>query len=124
MEDQEIIISCTECGFVFGQNHKGIDCPCCGSERKHAHIIQRECLELSESNRMRAKSSGMSGYVRDIKNKEKISNSGNKAEEIIDIDRTNPEKTTKYHRVKEEKDGVWQTVHEHTEEYQAKRRKK
>jgi hypothetical protein len=55
-------------------------------------------------------------------NRTKFSRQGEEAREILDIDRTDLRKTKKYHRVEELRDGQWETVHEHEEEFNARRR--
>lgn len=47
---------------------------------------------------------------------------GKEARELLDIDRSHPEKTIRRHRVEENHGRRWRVVHEHTDEAPAKRR--
>ena len=77
---------------------------------------------MRESLVLEANRSGWRRFVRRLVNRTKFSRQGKEAREILDIDRSDPQKTKKYHRVEELEDGQWKTIHEHQEEFGAKRR--
>ena len=60
--------------------------------------------------------------MRRIVDRAKLSRQGKEAREILDIDRSDLQKTKKYHHVEELVNAQWKTVHDHREEFDAKRR--
>jgi len=116
--------ACMGCGYEFGDFSDCEPCPLCGGVRRRVSVIKmmRERIELSEGSVFEAKRPGWKRFLRKVVDRAKRSRQGKKAREILDIDRTNPQKTTKYHHVEELTDGEWVTVHDHREEFDAKRR--
>lgn len=82
----------------------------------------REELKLREGFVLEANRPGWKGFVRRIVNRTKLSRQGKEAREILDIDRSSLQKTKKYHHVEELMSGQWKTVHDHRDEFDAKRR--
>jgi len=82
----------------------------------------REGLKLREGLVLETRWPGWTRFIRRIIDRAKVSRQGREAHEVLEIDRTDPHKTTKYHRVDELVDGQWKTVHDHREEVDAKRR--
>jgi hypothetical protein len=65
---------------------------------------------------------GWPGLVRSLVSRYKRSRSGREAREVLDIDRSDMQKTVKRHHVEEFQDGEWNVVHDEHVESQAKRR--
>ena len=124
MSEPEIHITCRICGLEFVEKPMGDVCQRCKGNKLHAHIIKRDEIALRETRKLQADHPDYQGHVREIVSREKKSRNGLEAKEIIDIDRSHPKKTTKYHEVKEFNGHEWQVVHKHQEEYKAKRRPK
>ena len=122
MSEPEIYITCKTCGFEFNEKPIGNVCPKCKGNKFHAQVVKRDNLVLKETMKLKADRPNWQGHVRTIINREKKSRSGVEAKEIIDIDRSDPKKTTKYHEVEEFNGHEWKVVHKHKEEYKAKRR--
>lgn len=122
MSEPEIHITCKQCGCEFTERPKDDTCPKCGGKSFHAQITIREEIELRETTILKADRPGWQGHVRKIKSRDKQSLHGKEARETIDIDRSNLKRTTKYHKVEEFDGEKWETVHEHQEEFKAKRR--
>jgi len=63
---------------------------------------------------------GFPGWLLDMVDRFKFSRAGVDAHEVLVIDRSDPDKTVKTHRVEELLDGQWETRHQHREEWPAK----
>jgi predicted nucleic acid-binding Zn-ribbon protein len=113
---------CAECGYEFSDPSNQEACPQCGGTRRQIYLTMRETLELRESTVFQANRPGWKRFVRRIVNRTKLSRQGKKAREILDIDRSDLQKTKKYHHVEELINGQWETVHNEQEEFDAKRR--
>ncbi len=113
---------CAECGYEFADSSNLGPCPQCGGTRRQVYLTMREGLKLREGFVLEASWPGWKRFVRRIMNRTKLSRQGREAHEILDIDRSGLQKTTKYHHVEELINGQWKTVHEHREEFDAKRR--
>lgn len=115
---------CSSCGHVFVEPEPRVPCPSCGDTRR-----TRDGVGVVETNasvaevRARQKRPGFGGWVRDWRSRDKLSLRGIPAREVLDLDRSHPQKTVKRHHVEELRpDGSWETVHEEEIEYEAKRR--
>jgi len=115
-------VICAECGYQFADSSGHEACPQCGGTRRHIYLIMRERLKLREGFVLETNRPGWKRFVRRIVDRSKLSRQGREAHEILDIDRSGLQKTTKYHHVEELINGQWKTVHEHREEFDAKRR--
>lgn len=122
MSETNIRAVCAECGYEFTDLSSHEPCPQCGGTRRHAYITMREELKLCEGSVLEANRPGWKGFVRRIVNRTKLSRQGKEAREILDIDRSGLQKTKKHHHVEELMNGQWKTVHDHREEFDAKRR--
>lgn len=122
MGEADIRAVCAECGYEFTDSSSRGLCPQCGGTRRHAYITTRETLKLRESTVLEANRPGWKRFVRRIVDRTKLSRQGKEAHEILDIDRSDLQKTTKYHHVEELTNGQWKSVHNHREEFDAKRR--
>lgn len=65
---------------------------------------------------------GWKGFLRRIITRTKLSRRGRQAREVLEIDRSDAQKTVKRHHVEELEDDEWKVVHHEEEEYPAKRR--
>jgi len=79
-------------------------------------------MKLREGLVFQANHPGWKGFVRRIANRTKLSRQGKEARETLEIDRSDLRKTKKTHRVEELINGQWKTVHDHQDEFDAKRR--
>jgi predicted nucleic acid-binding Zn-ribbon protein len=113
---------CAECGYEFADSSNLGPCPQCGGTRRQVHLTMREGLKLREGFVLETRWPGWKRFVRRIIDRAKLSRQGREAHEVLEIDRSDHQKTKKYHRVDELVDGQWETVHEHREEADAKRR--
>lgn len=114
---------CSSCGHVFPEPGPRVPCPSCGETRRTRDGVGTIETRASISFRARHKRPGFGGWVRDLLSRDKVSGHGIRAREILDIDRSHPQKSVKRHHVEElQPDGSWKTVHEEKVEYPAKRR--
>jgi len=122
MGETNIRAVCAECGYEFTDLSSREPCPQCGGTRRHAYVTMRETVKLRESTVLEANQPGWKGFVRRIVDRTKLSRQGKEAREILDIDRSDLQKTKKYHHVEELVNGQWKTVHDTQEEFDARRR--
>lgn len=122
MAETDIRALCAECGYEFTNPSKREACPQCGGTRRHAYVTTRGTLKLRASTALEVNRPGWKGFVRRIVDRAKLSRQGKEAREILDVDRSDLQKTKKYHHVEELVNGQWKTVHDHQEEFEAKRR--
>ena len=122
MGETDVRAVCAECGYEFTNPSNHETCPQCGGTRRHAYITMRETLKLRGGIVLQANRRGWKRFVHRIADRTKLSRQGKEAREILDIDRSDLQKTTKRHHVEEFRDGQWKTVHDHREEFDAKRR--
>ena len=115
--------ACSECGSTFVGTEPRAACCKCGSTRRtfQGQVNLVATAELSFG--LRQKQPGTPGWLVTIIDRVKTSLHGRRAKEVLMLDRSTPDKTVKSHRVQEQQDdGSWKTVHEHREEFPAKRR--
>ena len=116
---------CADCDYTFPESEPRVPCPECGSTARKLVRVASEVVTLREGLGVKQRREGQTGgRVFESKTQHKTSGETKRpAKEVQAVDRTDPEKTVKYHRVEEQaEDGSWETVHEHTNEYPAKRR--
>lgn len=98
-------------------------CPNCGSANKIFEVESSGGILVLFSSRLRVKNPNKPGYAVDSRTEYKTSGaSKNLAEDILVIDRRDPNKTVKKHIVKERKNSKWDVVHHEVVESEAKRR--
>jgi len=122
MSKIDITAVCAQCGYGFNDPSIHEPCPMCGSTTRNVSVTTSDTVELHEGLALEANRPGWKGFIRRYISRTKLSLTGKKAKEVLDINRSSLEKTTKYHRVEEFDKGEWRTVHEHQEEHEAKRR--
>lgn len=122
MGETDIRAVCADCEYEFTDFSGHVPCPQCGGTRRHAYITVQEKLKLREGLVLEANRPGWKRFVRRVVDRTKLSRHGKEAREILDIDRSDLYKTKKRHHVEELTDGQWKTVHDHREEFDAKRR--
>ena len=122
MGETNIRAVCAECGYEFKDLSSHEPCPQCRGIHRHIYITTRDTLKLRESTVFQANRPGWKRFVRRIVNRTKLSRQGKEARETLDIDRSDLQKTKKYHHVEELTNDQWRTVHDHQEEFEAKRR--
>jgi len=112
---------CGSCGVKLKVSDKA--CPKCGSRDRNNLVgdggVGNEALKL--------KAKDPSGFVeRKLKLKlKRAGQTGQRAEERLEIDRTSNKETKKLHEVREQnEEGKWEKVHCTEDSFPAKRRKK
>jgi len=117
--------TCTVCGYIFPDDRPQVPCPNCGGMPPTYNELLEGKLDFHTGLRVRQRRPGFPGWLVDMVNRVKRSWHGILARKTLIIDRSNPEKTVKTHRVEERQpDNSWKTVHDHTDECKAKRRPK
>lgn len=116
------MISCLKCGHVFPEDGHKRPCPECGSTDRSMRARDNLCInEKLQGKQLREGYPGK--VIKEFKKCGKTSKGGRPAKEELVIDRSDPQKTIKIHRVEEQgDDGSWKIVHKHDDEYSAKRR--
>lgn len=118
-------IKCLTCGHVFSEDEPKMPCPKCGCKSRAVDEYIEEHMPTFDGFRFQQRRLGHSGWLVDMLNRIKKSLHGRLARESLVIDRTDTNKTVKTHHVKElQPDGKWKDVHDHTDEFDAKRRPK
>ena len=116
---------CSACGYVFPEDGDRKPCPNCGSTTRNFYEeveVQAEGFMGLDARHHRPE---FSGFLARLITRFKRSLNGNVTREELTIDRSHPDKTIKSHRVDERQpDKSWKVIHEHIEEYEAKRRLK
>lgn len=115
---------CSSCSHVFAEAEPRVPCSSCGDTRRTRNGVGMFEAKVSIAEvRARQKRPGFGGWVRSWLSRNKVSRRGIPAREVLDMDRSHPQKTVKRHHVEELRpDGSWETVHEEEVEYAAKRR--
>lgn len=117
--------TCSVCGYIFPEGEPRTPCPNCGGTARTFHEHLESQVEVHTGLRARHRRPGFPGYLADMISRAKRSLKGIVAHEELTIDRSDPCKTIKTHRVSERQpDGSWKTVHDEREEFKAKRRPK
>lgn len=119
--DESIRPTCADCGREFADPSVREPCPNCGSERRKI-FVSLLGEQPAPHKELVVERHGWRGFLRRIITRTKLSRLGTEAREVLDIDRSDMQKTVKRHRVEELEDGEWRVVHQHEEEYPAKRR--
>jgi hypothetical protein len=116
-------VKCSACGHVFPEDEPRQPCACGSTARTFEASFEAK-VEPHVSLGLRQKRSGFPGFLVNLIERVKIARkTGYLAREVQLYDRSDPDKTVKYHRVEERQpDGSWNTEHEHREENPAKRR--
>lgn len=121
-------MKCDECGRDLTEEEKinpEAVCPDCGSKIKKSFSTVKTSIKISAS--ASSKIRDPDGFVlQEERSRSSISEkTGRPVKTLISIDRTEQEITRKTHRVKELDDyGNYKTIHEHVDEFPAKRRPK
>lgn len=89
---------------------------------KTHHVIIKNKVKVRGSLGLIQKRQGWPKFLRKFINRRKLSRRGKEAREILEIDRSDKEKTVKRHKVWELNNDKWELVHDEHEEYPAKRR--
>ena len=113
---------CANCGRFIDPKEPGNPCPVCGSLNRK--ILVEDSVHVLEMLKSKGKSEdGFVFFVRKLG--EKLSKYGRLAHEFFEIDRRDPETTTKTHVVEEQADdGSWKLEHDEHIKNPAKRRPK
>jgi len=113
---------CAECEHEFRDPSVRQPCPQCGATRRNIFLGLQEQMTVQEGLSLKQRRPGWPGLVRRLVRRYKQSRSGREAREVLDIDRSDIQKTVKRHHVEEFRDGEWKVVHCHEVESPAKRR--
>jgi hypothetical protein len=114
---------CTKCGYDYGDGEQP-PCPTCGStERTFPKYLTGQVGTMGSLGGVKRRPGYPRGWVIKFVERTKLSGLGKLARESLRIDRSDPNKTVKTHRVEEQQDdGSWQLEHDERKEYPAKRR--
>jgi hypothetical protein len=114
--------SCSACGYVYTGRLKP-PCPDCGATAITFELTLTSRVTTLDSLQGKQRRPGFAGALVSFTERTKLSALGNLARESLRLDRSDPEKTVKTHRVEErQEDGSWTLEHNEREEYPAKRR--
>lgn len=113
---------CAECEQGFADPSVRQPCPQCGATRRDIFLGLQEQVSAEEWFSPRQRRPGWPGQVRRLVSRYKRSRSGLEAREVLDIDRSDMQKTVKRHHVEELQNGEWKVVHDEETEFPAKRR--
>lgn len=113
---------CEDRGNEFMNPSAGEPCPECGARRRKVLATLGESLSAGEGLVAEQRLPGWKRFLRKFTSRQKLSRRGKKAREVLDIDRTHPEETVKYHHVEELEDGEWKVIHHHEDHFPARRR--
>ena len=115
---------CAKCGKQLSEDER--PCSNCGCAKRNAtHKIYDTVSASDNFLRAKVKNPNILGTAYEMTKKKKHSGETKQpTEETMIIDRSHPEKTVKKHEVKEFDGKKWNTVHDETEEFKAKHRKK
>ena len=114
-------MNCTKCGRSIEPKEASNPCSECGSMDRN--IMVEDTIHVFEMLGLKAKQDGFTLFQR--KQGEKLSRHERKAREFLEIDRRDPEKTTKIHIVEEQMDdGTWELKHDESKVSPAKHRPK
>lgn len=117
--------TCSVCGYIFRESEPRKPCPNCGGTTRTYHEHLEGKVEFHTGLRARHRRPGFPRFLAEMISRVKRSLNGILAREELTIDRSDPNKTIKTHRVSERQpDGSWKTVHDEKEEFKAKRRPK
>jgi len=128
MGTEESRILCKQCGAILPEANTANNrppCPHCGSTDKVISVVVEDSVQLFES--VKTKQKDATGFVKiETLEREKFAGeSRRKAKELLEIDRSDPQYTKKYHLVKElNEHGEFETKHNEPKVYPAKHRPK
>jgi len=113
---------CDECRYEFADPSIREPCPRCGVTRRKVFVTLQGEITMRGGLTAKQLRPGWPGFLRKLIARRKLSREGKEVHEVQEYDRSDMQKTVKHHRVEELQDGEWKLVHEHEEEYRAKRR--
>ncbi len=115
-------MQCAKCGITIDPKEAANPCSKCGSIDRFVPID--DGVKVLDMKKVVAKTKqGFKLFER--KYGEKVSNYGHIAREFLDVNRQDPDRTTKTHIVEEEDDqGDWEIKHSEYKEFPSKRRPK
>lgn len=128
MSTEESRILCKQCGAILLEANTDSShppCPHCGSTDKVISVVVEDSVQLFES--VKTKQKDATGFVKnETIEREKIAGkSRRKTKELLEIDRSDPQYTRKYHLVKElNEHGEFEIVHNEPKLSPAKHRPK
>ena len=128
MSRESTSYKCAECGRdltdIIEKSNEKIQCPDCGSSKRHVFLTAEEKLNVSVATALKIKDPF--GFMKqESKTWESRSNNANRPVIISkDIDRSNPDYTDFHHKVEElDEHGILRrTIHDHTKREKAKHR--